>query len=484
MKRFVISLVLTMMLVPTVTMAGAPRCQSAMLSEDLERGLKPAYVEKYLTEKNTNKVIEIQNQSPITDQGRRGFCHMYAIYEEFVHEYKARHDGKDPNISIYYWAYFHWLGRAIETAKDSKAGLEIPEGSWYENTFDLVKKYGVMTSDQWAQLGGRTDMQAATRNGIELGQLKTIVQRAHLEKSLLIALLKPELKKGQTRGNYFNSFLMKPELLQQLKNLVQRKTLALKQNETSLSLKQIKVLEDISKGLLRDRDLTANEIQSMVDALNQDIERIVRTEFSHIFFAKRNNPLDSIDIGKQVDLSRQMFPEVTQKTVSFVTDGARQGIFEYQGRNGDHLIFKTPLNKMLNLIKEEVDKGNSVWIGYEHNDYFVDGVTGAMTIEGMHTAPMSPHISRNERELSDLTYGGHATQIVGYELNPKSEIVALKMQNSWGTAAGKGGYYRMDMSYFRAYIWRITLRDETGEFTSEAIKKLDSLIKLRTSSKQ
>jgi aminopeptidase C len=96
-----------------------------------------------------------------------------------------------------------------------------------------------------------------------------------------------------------------------------------------------------------------------------------------------------------------------------------------------------------------------------------------MTIEGMESGPMNPHISRADRNLVDLYYGGHATQMVGYEVNNSGEIVAFKMQNSWGTEAGRGGYFRMDMSYFRSYIWRLTIRDEKNEFTPEVIASLE-----------
>lgn len=453
----------------------ALRCELIMLTQDIFRGLKPDYVAENLSEKNTNRLIEVPFQAPIQNQGNRGFCHMYSLYEEFVREYKARNNGKDPQISIYYWAYFHWLGRAVETAKNVKAGLEVPEGNWYEGTFDLIKKYGVMTQEQWARMGGHTDIEVAQRNFLELGQLKTVMQKSHIEKNLLMSFLVPKTEAHKTKGDYYTALLMDPTVAQQLKSFVAAKSDLLKRNQTAFTPRQLQILKDLSKGLLHDRKLSDNEVQSFIYALNKDIENSVTQEFTSIFFGQTSSPMGDVDIQEQRALAAKMFPEVGQKSVSFATTGARQGPVEYDGHQGDHVFFKAPLPKMVEIIKQQIDKGNSVWIGYDHDSYFVDNKTGAMTIEGMASLPMNPHITRADRNQVDLYYGGHATQIVGYEVNDAGEIVAFKMQNSWGTDVGRGGFYRMDMSYFRSYIWRVTVRDENHEFTPAVIAQLEKL---------
>ena len=450
-----------------------------------DRKLKPEYKAQYI-EHNTNKVIEVPNQGPIENQQNRGFCHMYSLYEELVREFKTRNEGKDPNISIYYWTYFHWLPRAIETATDVKAPLAIPEGSWYENTFDIIKSVGVITKNQWAAFGGKTDIETQKKDFIEMGQLKTIVTRAHLQKELLLAFIKPEIKvdpTGQkiTRSKYFNMLFTNPTIMQELNTFILQKSRASASGKTAFKAKQIQILKDISKGQLRDMELTPTEVAEMVFALNQDITADVTREFNMMYFAREENPLPS-DLSKYKDQAREMFPETLQKTISFVTNGERFGITQFEKAEKDHVFFSSPLPDMVKIIQAQIDSGNSVWLGYDHNSYFVDGKTGAMTLEGMMSKPMNPQISLDIRTLKDIYYGGHAVQIVGYEINKKGQIVAFKIQNSWGDDVGNKGYFRMDMSYFMAYVWRVTIRDEEGGLTDDVIKFLKATKKSQTQS--
>lgn len=440
-----------------------------------DRKLKAEYKDKYI-DHNQNVVVQVPNQGPIENQQNRGFCHMYSLYAELIREFKTRNAGKDPNISIYYWTYYHWLPRAIETAKDIKAPLAIPEGSWYELTFDIIKNVGVITKDQWAAFGGKTDIETTKKDFIEIGQLKTLVTRAHLQKEILLAFIKPEYKldpTGQkiTRSQYFNMMFTNPTIMQELSSFVMQKQKALKKGKTAFNQNQIQILVDISKGRLRDRELSPNQVAEMVSALNQDITADITREFNMMYFAKEENPLPR-DLAKFKDQAAQMFPEFLQRTISFVTNGTRIGRTQFEKADKDHVFFSSPLPDMLKVIKAQIDEGNSVWLGYDHNAYFVDGKTGAMTIEGMMSKPMSPQIPRDVRELKDIYYGGHAVQIVGYEINKKGEIVALRIQNSWGDDVGNKGYFRMDMSYFNAYVWRITIRDEEGALTDDVIKML------------
>lgn len=448
-------------------------CEKVFLSQDLSRGLKADYLYRNFGPANQNRVVEITDQAPVLNQGNRGTCHMHALYGDLVHEYKARNNGQDPNISIEYWTYFHWLNRAVATAQDPKAGLEIPEGSWYENSFDIIKKFGVLSKDQYARVGGKTDIATPEKNLIELGQLKTIVERAHLEKSLFLSLLYPQILPKKTRGSYFTLLLDNPVARQQLINLIERKEKAARQGETHLTLQQIQILKDISKGRLRDQQLSDLDKSSFIANLNADIQKTVESEFNSIYFGQSKNPLGS-DHSDQVKRAHEMFPELMQKTVSFVTDGTAKAPLQFLERKEDHLFFKNSLASLPALIKSQIDRNNSVWIGYDHNSYYADNKTGALTIEGFYSTPFHPHVSRSERNLTDLYYGGHAVQIVGYELNEKNEIVAFKIQNSWGEERGAKGYYRMDMSYFNAYIWRITLRDEMNQFTEPVIESLQA----------
>lgn len=108
--------------------------------------------------------------------------------------------------------------------------------------------------------------------------------------------------------------------------------------------------------------------------------------------------------------------------------------------------------------KELLDGGHSVYLSYDHHHSYVDKETGIMSLRAFKTPTFARPTSRKMREEFDANGGGHAVQIVGYEIDPRTQrVVKWKIRNSWGTDKGDAGYFHMYDDYFRAFAKSITV---------------------------
>lgn len=164
--------------------------------------------------------------------------------------------------------------------------------------------------------------------------------------------------------------------------------------------------------------------------------------------------------GKSYDprsFAKEMFPELTKPIVFMAIKGDRDAEDVRTDINPNFMLFETSIDRLENTVKELIDKGQAVYLGYQHEASFVDKETGTMTLAGFHFPTNARPLSRRQREWSERNGGGHAVQIVGYDLDPKTgKIIKFKIKNSWGEKAGDNGYYHMYVDYFRAYARGIT----------------------------
>lgn len=444
---------------------------------EIIRKVDPNYVaDLVLNQNNKYTVTTVPFRTEVLNQGTRGFCHMYSLYAELVREYKSRNEGKDPNISIYYWAYHHWLRRGIETALDPKAGSSIPEGSWYEITFDLIKDVGVMTKDQWEALGGQSDIETAYKNSIQEGQLKSLMNSSHIQLRLFESFFNTEGTEREIQKRLSKLLQTDWYSVGEFKKIVKEKQKKLKSNSTALSAEQVQILKDVSDGKLRHDKLNSEQLTALKKAFKKDIENEVRRVFASIFFSQAKSPEEVDKTEENVRLSQSLFPEVHQSTlnISVNEEMKKNAPIRFVQRKESHLYFNTSIKNLEEIISQEIEeKGNSVWIGYDHNDNFVDNSSGAMTIKGFKFNPVNPYMTRKERDIHQIFDGGHAVQLIGVQRalptkeqlarGQKGDIVAFIMQNSWGEKPGQKGIYTMGIDYFRAFIWVITTRDEDGK---------------------
>ncbi|WP_041577420.1 C1 family peptidase [Bdellovibrio bacteriovorus] len=118
----------------------------------------------------------------------------------------------------------------------------------------------------------------------------------------------------------------------------------------------------------------------------------------------------------------------------------------------------TSLDKVEDTARRMLDKGEAVYLSYDHHAEYVDASSGIMSIRAFHIPTYARPATRQMREAFDTNSGGHAVQIVGYELDPRTgRVVKWKIRNSWGTKKGDEGHYHMYDDYFRAFAKSITV---------------------------
>ncbi len=459
----------------------------------------------------------VTDLGPIQNQKNWGFCHLYSFFEEITREYRQRNKGQDSNISIHYMAFHHWLGRAINTALNPSLPLKPQEGGWYIYDIDLFKKIGSMKLDDYLRLGGKTNVEEKLTYFLESSILAKSISQMHDEQNLINDLLKFEFSdKEIAEFSKGNAQELKPEdrlklvkrkYMQQLfkednfrrkdefNAFVKKKERAFEAKKTVLSKDQIKVLRDLADGRNRTLGLSLEEIEKIKISVRRDIKTEVTELFSEFFFGNKEIPPEIMDLKKNVELAKSLFPEIDHPTISVSIDesqirhGTKLSFEQKPDFVNNHIYMKASRSVMYELISEEIDKNNGIWIGYDHNDPFVvnklgDASLGLMSLRAFAWAPKSPYNSRYVRfEKKGIFSGGHAVQIVGiirekvpdYSKNygRKGEIIGFIIQNSWGEEAGQKGFYVMDRTYADAFLFGITIRDEAGQVNAlkEKIKQ-------------
>jgi len=142
--------------------------------------------------------------------------------------------------------------------------------------------------------------------------------------------------------------------------------------------------------------------------------------------------------------------------------------------------FKT-ISASLDVVEETaralLDQGRNVYLSYDHSSDFVDVPTGTMSIGAFNLPPGAGPMTRKQRAYFKVAPGGHAVQIVGYDLNPKTNKVSRwKIKNSWGDKMGDAGYFHMYRDFFRAFVMSVSYysdADVTPEVEKVAPKQMD-----------
>lgn len=151
------------------------------------------------------------------------------------------------------------------------------------------------------------------------------------------------------------------------------------------------------------------------------------------------------------------FPEVSSTYWEYAIANKRKGAWTNLPRANGRFV-AIPLNDVERVARRSLDAGFNVYLTYEHNGDFVDNKTGVMTIGGFNLPLGGGPLPRKARAKHALFDGGHAVQIVGYDVDPRTgAVVKWKIKNSWGEQAGTGGYYHMYSDYLRAFAFSVIL---------------------------
>ena len=124
----------------------------------------------------------------------------------------------------------------------------------------------------------------------------------------------------------------------------------------------------------------------------------------------------------------------------------------------------TTMDQLEKAARELLDKGMNVYLAYDHHFAYVDDKTGIMSTSAFYFPKDGRPLTRNQRDLyATEGSGGHAVQIVGYDLDPKTgKVIKWKIKNSWGRKAGEEGYFHMYNDYFFQFAQGITFYQDAG----------------------
>ncbi|MES2965129.1 MAG: C1 family peptidase [Bdellovibrionota bacterium] len=177
-------------------------------------------------------------------------------------------------------------------------------------------------------------------------------------------------------------------------------------------------------------------------------------------------PLKFVYEGKEYTpqtFARTFFPELYKPIVAMRIDGDREAGDVHTKVNDGFLVVMTSVDRAEKTVRDLLDQGKAVYLSYEHEATYVDKATGIMSISAFHFPTNARPLSRRQREWSERSGGGHAVQIVGYDLDPATgKILKFKIKNSWGEGVGDKGYYHMYRDYFRTYATGVTFYQDAG----------------------
>lgn len=164
--------------------------------------------------------------------------------------------------------------------------------------------------------------------------------------------------------------------------------------------------------------------------------------------------------GKQYtpqSFQRKFFPELLQPMTIVAVNPNRKAVTTLEYETPYFKSISTTLDVVEETARQLLDQGRNVYLSYDHNSDFVDVKTGTMSIGAFNLPPGAGPMTRNQRAYFRIAPGGHAVQIVGYDIDPKTnQVTRWKIKNSWGDKMGDSGYFHMYRDFFRAFVMSVS----------------------------
>ncbi len=416
------------------------------------------------------EAVSISYKVPILNQGRRGFCWLYSTYENLVNRFIQR-NGVDPDISLHHLSYYHWLANAIKTAT-SLTGSSVAEGGNMDIALSLMRKHGVLTNKQYADFGGSTSVQLPSQNALEIPQLTGLVQKAHLDKSVLTKWLKPNFSYNSARTDvveYYKKLYDDPTQKELMRAFIIRKSKQIKSGHSSLNSHMLETLKaGLDSKFNPIQALSGDQIDAFILALDKDIEADVTQFFNRVYFNSARNPVeDNPELVAAAKIRAiEQFPEISAPTIYFTVSNDRNQKPEVVETDDNAIAIALSTSDIKKAIRALHRQGTAVSLIYDHqgnyaniNDDVVPEKDGLMSVKRMKFWPVDPYLTRRERSVNEVNYerGGHlvlTTGTVSYvgEKDSNKSIAGFQIANSWGTDVGKNGFFYMDQSYFGAFF--------------------------------
>jgi bleomycin hydrolase len=180
-----------------------------------------------------------------------------------------------------------------------------------------------------------------------------------------------------------------------------------------------------------------------------------------------------------MSFQKKFFPELNKPITNIVVSADRKSPTTLNQSGQLFTVISANIDTVESVLKNLLDRGQNVYLSYDHNAEFVDAKSGIMSISAFNLPSGAGPLSRDQRNFFEISSGGHAVQIVGYDYDQKTnKIIKWKIKNSWGEKSGDHGYYHMFNDYFRAFVRGISFYSNPA-FTPTIEEKDPTQLELR-----
>lgn len=129
----------------------------------------------------------------------------------------------------------------------------------------------------------------------------------------------------------------------------------------------------------------------------------------------------------------------------------------YDGHNWRYL--NLPMEEIEELAIASLKGGQKMYSSYDTGK-FLDRVRGFCSLQNYNYADLfetSFTMDKRQRLLSRESASTHAMTLTAVDLDADGKPRYWKVENSWGTASGQGGYLVMTAEWFREYMFRLVV---------------------------
>jgi len=157
------------------------------------------------------------------------------------------------------------------------------------------------------------------------------------------------------------------------------------------------------------------------------------------------------------EFASTFFPQLQKKVVLMaVVANPQTKVTNYKNQT----FIQTNIDQIEKTMREVIDHYQNVFLGYDHKSAYMDAKTGIMSIAAFETPEAGLPLSAIQKQYFSIPMSGHAVQVVGYDLDPRTnKVIKWKIKNSWGTKTGDHGYFHMYDDYFRHFSEQISFNE-------------------------
>ncbi|MBN0970945.1 aminopeptidase C [Mycoplasma phocoeninasale] len=202
--------------------------------------------------------------------------------------------------------------------------------------------------------------------------------------------------------------------------------------------------------------------QALSDVYNILIKSLGRPPKNFDFeFRDKDKEFQRIENISPLDFYKQYAKSFLANKVDLVADPRQkypknQLLVSNYIKNVEEGMPLTMLNVDLDVMKkamiEQLKNNESVWFGCDVGSFSSrDGIMDPNLYDFDLTLTRTPDFDKKERFESRASTISHAMNMIGVNLDKDGNVISWKVENSWGEAAGKKGYFSMSDKWFDEY---------------------------------